>query len=131
MPEEGSGLSREIGYKHLPLGVWRTDEEYDVHDHEFTELLHEFDNIVDFYRRADPDFNAPIGILTITQDQADLKRLNWEVTWFDGQGEPAKYEKTFWLHEDSIYWEQYGWKNLVMGYVSDGWKSLSGALVGE
>ena len=80
MPEEGSGLSREIGYKHLPLGVWRTDEEYDVHDHEFTELLHEFDNVVDFYRRADPDFNAPVGILTITQDQADLKKLNWEVT---------------------------------------------------
>ena len=79
MPEEGSGLSREIGYKHLPLGVWRTDEEYDVHDHEFTELLHEFDNVVDFYRRADPDFNAPIGILTITQDQAGLKKLNWEV----------------------------------------------------
>ena len=98
---------------------------------EFTELLHEFDNVVDFYRRADPDFNAPIGILTITQDQAGLKKLNWEVNWFDAQGEPGKYVKTYWLHEDSIYWEQYGWKNLVMGYVSDGWKSLSGALVEE
>ena len=74
MPEEGSGLSREIGYKHLPLGVWRTDEEYDVHDHEFLELLHEFDNSVDYYRRTDPDFNAPIGILTISQAQPGLKK---------------------------------------------------------
>ena len=131
MPEEGSGLSREIGYKHLPLGIWRTDEEYDVHDHEFNELLHEFNYFVDFYRRADPDFNAPIGILTISQDQPSLKRLNWEITWFDAQGEAGNYEKTFWLHEDSIYWEQYGWKHLFLGYVSDGWKSLSGALVGE
>ena len=75
MPEEGSGLSREIGYKHLPLGVWRTDEEYDVHDHEFLELLHEFENSVDYYRRTDPDFNAPIGILTISQAQPGLPIL--------------------------------------------------------
>ena len=131
MPEEGSGLSREIGYKHLPLGVWRTDEEYDVHDHEFLELLHEFENSVDYYRRTDPDFNAPIGILTISQAQPGLKKLNWEITWFDAQGGEGYYEKTFWLHEDSLYWEQYGWKHLFLGQVADGWKSLSGALVGE
>ena len=43
----------------------------------------------------------------------------------------ANMYKSFWLHEDSIYWEQYGWKQLFFDYVSDGWKSLSGALVGE
>ena len=131
MPEEGSGISREIGYKHLPLGVWRTDEEYDVHDHEFNELLHEFVAVVDFYRRQDPDFNAPVGQVTITQDQPGLKKLKWEINWFDAQGETGEYEKSFWLHEDSIYWEQYGWKSLFFDYVADGWKSLSEAISGE
>jgi hypothetical protein len=131
MPEEGSGVSREIGYQHLPVGVWRTDEEYDVHDHEFNELLHEYHEAVDYYRRQDPDFNAPVGQVTITQVQAGLKKLKWEIFWFDAQGEEGKYDKSFWLHEDSIYWEQYAWKHLFLDYVSDGWKSLSGALVGE
>ena len=131
MPEEGSGLSREIGYNHLPLGVWRTDEEYDVHDYDFLELMHEFENSVDYYRRTDPDFNAPIGILTISQAQPGLKKLFWKITWFDAEGAEGEYEKTFWLHEDSLYWEQYGWKHLFLGQVADGWKSLSGALVGE
>ncbi|MCY3904410.1 MAG: cytochrome b N-terminal domain-containing protein [Caldilineaceae bacterium] len=131
MPEEGSGISREIGYKHLPLGVWRTDEEYDVHDHEFNELLHEFYEAVDFYRRTDPDFNAPVGQVTITQDQPGLKKLKWEIFWFDAQGTAGNYEKSFWLHEDSIYWEQYGWKHLFFDYVADGWNQLSGANAGE
>ena len=29
----------------------------------------------------------PVGILTITQDQPGLKKLKWEVNWFNAQGE--------------------------------------------
>lgn len=130
MPEEGSGLSREIGYNHLPLGVWRTDEEYEVQDREFEELLHVFQESVEHFRSQDPDFNLPVGQLTITQDQPGLKELDWEIFWYDSQGVEGYYNRTFWLHENSFYWEQYGWKAAFLDYVANGFASLTGFFTG-
>ena len=45
MPEEGAGLVREIGYKHLPVGVYDTREQLEFEDAEFAELMEEFAGI--------------------------------------------------------------------------------------
>ncbi|MEZ4635176.1 MAG: hypothetical protein R2856_09435 [Caldilineaceae bacterium] len=55
----------------------------------------------------------------ITQDQPSLKRLHWQVHWYDAQGVEGFFERSFWLHEDSLYWEEYGWKEKFLDYVSD------------
>ncbi len=118
MPEEGAGLVREIGYAHLPLGTYRSDEHYEVEDEEFAELLHEFSEGVRFYEESDRDFNDAYAELTITQDQPSLKKLNWQVHWYDSQGIEGRFERSFWLHESSLYWEQYGWKAEFAKYLS-------------
>lgn len=109
MPEEGSGISREIGYQHLPNGVYDSREEYEV-DEEFGELLHEFRHSLEVWEEKAGDFNDPYGILTVSQDQARLKRIFWEIFWFSDEGELQEFTQAFWLHENSYYWEQYGWK---------------------
>ncbi|MCB0116391.1 MAG: cytochrome bc complex cytochrome b subunit [Caldilineaceae bacterium] len=121
MPEEGAGLVREIGYAHLPIGSFRTDLEYPVEeqDEHFAELMHHFREGVTFYEETDPDFNAAYAVLDITQDQPSLKRLHWQVHWYDAQGVEGFFERSFWLHEDSLYWEEYGWKEKFLDYVSD------------
>jgi ubiquinol-cytochrome c reductase cytochrome b subunit len=121
MPEEGAGLVREIGYAHIPVGVWRTDMMYveEAQDHEFAHLMEEFRAGVDYYERTDPDFNDAYAELIVTQDQPQLKRLHWRVHWFDAQGLEGIFERSFWLHEDSLYWEEYGWKSEFMNYLSD------------
>jgi ubiquinol-cytochrome c reductase cytochrome b subunit len=121
MPEEGAGLVREIGYAHIPVGVWRTDEMYpeEAQDHEFAHLMEEFRAGVDYYERTDPDFNDAYAELIVTQDQPQLKRLHWRVHWFDAEGLDGIFERSFWLHEDSLYWEEYGWKSEFMNYLSD------------
>ncbi len=110
MPEEGTGISREIGYAHLPLGTYDSREEYETHDHEFDELLTEFRHALENWEAKDPNFNSPYGILTISQDQANLKRLNWYIVWLNPEGGEEYDEHNFWLHRDSYYWEQYGIK---------------------
>lgn len=119
MPEEGSGLSREIGYEHLPLGEWRSDAEYELTDHHFEELMVEFRAAIEHFEEQEADFNGALGVLEITQDQPQLKKLNWTITWFDAEGIANEYSRPFWLHEDSIYWEQYGWKSVFVGYISN------------
>jgi ubiquinol-cytochrome c reductase cytochrome b subunit len=121
MPEEGAGLVREIGYQHLPLGTWRTDQMYEeeLHDHEFAHLMQEFRAGVEYYERTDPDFNDAFAELIITQDQPQLKRLLWRVHWYDAQGLEGIFEVKFWLHEDSLYWEEYAWKGEFIKYLSD------------
>jgi quinol-cytochrome oxidoreductase complex cytochrome b subunit len=119
MPEEGAGLVREIGYAHLPLGTYRTDEPIETDDPEFAELLHAFQEGVLHYEETDPDFNEAYAELIITQDQPSLKKLHWRVFWFDAQGTEGFFERSFWLHEDSLYWEEYGWKHKFVEYLSD------------
>jgi ubiquinol-cytochrome c reductase cytochrome b subunit len=108
MPEEGAGHVREMGYKHLPVGVYDTREEYEFTDPEFAELFHEFVHGVESRDEEFDDFNNAYGILTITQEQPHLKRIAWEVGWVSATGVEEVFRRNFWLHEDSLYWEQYG-----------------------
>jgi ubiquinol-cytochrome c reductase cytochrome b subunit len=111
MPEEGAGLVREIGYKHLPLGIYDTREHPVTDDPEFNEVLHEFAAAIARYEEKDPTFNNAYGILKITQEQPNLKRITWEIYWVSPEGVEDRFVKTFFLHRDSLYWEQYGLKN--------------------
>jgi quinol-cytochrome oxidoreductase complex cytochrome b subunit len=108
MPEEGAGLVREISYAHLPIGVFDTREELHSDDPHFAELLHEFQASVKHFDEMDDDFNQAYGILTITQDQANLKKIAWEVHWTSAEGSSDTFTRNFYLHENSLYWEQYG-----------------------
>ncbi|GIV73285.1 MULTISPECIES: cytochrome b [Caldilinea] len=111
MPEEGAGLVREIGYKHLPLGIYDTREHPVTDDPEFNEVLHEFAAAIARYEEKDPTFNNAYGILKITQEQPNLKRITWEIYWVSPEGVEDRFVKTFFLHRDSLYWEQYGLKD--------------------
>ncbi|MCE7982607.1 MAG: cytochrome bc complex cytochrome b subunit [Caldilinea sp. CFX5] len=137
MPEEGAGLVREIGYKHMPLGAYATmtteemkkrlgDEGAQalldkgvipfeaVHaedDEHFAEVMHEFELSVRKWEAKVADFNKPYGIVTITQEQPSLKRIYWEIKWLSADGKDEKFSRSFWLHEKSLYWEQYGLKD--------------------
>ncbi len=108
MPEEGAGHIREIGYAHLPLGVYDTRQELHSDDHEFAEVLEEFQASVLRFEEADPDFNNAYGILEITQNQPSLKKLHWEIHWLSAEGAEEVFLRDFYLHENSLYWEQYG-----------------------
>lgn len=119
MPEEGPGIVREIGYEHLPLGTYRTDEIHETDDPHFAEFLHEFREGVLHYMETDPDFNQAYAELIITQDQPSLKRLHWRVHWYDAQGVQGLFERTFWLHENSLYWHSYGVKHEFLKYLQE------------
>ncbi len=108
MPEEGAGLVREIAYAHLPIGVYDTREELYSDDPEFAELLHEFTASVAHFDEQDDDFNNAYGILEITQNQTGLKRIHWQINWLSAQGTEEIFNRSFYLHEESMYWEQYG-----------------------
>lgn len=108
MPEEGAGLVREIGYQHLPIGAFDTRETHDEVDGEFAELLHEFAASVRHFDEQDGDFNNAYGILDISQNQASLKKIVWEINWVNAAGGTDQFTRTFFLHENSLYWEQYG-----------------------
>jgi len=120
IPEEGAGHIREMGYAHLPVGVYVThldrvpEEEREgllteyPDDEEFQHLLEEFRHGVEHWEEIGPDFNNAYGILNITQEQPHLKRLAWEIHYLTDQALPGVFERSFWLHEYSLYWEQYG-----------------------
>jgi ubiquinol-cytochrome c reductase cytochrome b subunit len=108
MPEEGAGHVREMGYEHLPIGVFDTREEAHYEDEVFAELMHEYMLSLRKWDDSSADFNNAYGILDITQNQAGLKKIRWEINWLDGEGVANNYERSFFLHEDSLYWEQYG-----------------------
>jgi quinol-cytochrome oxidoreductase complex cytochrome b subunit len=108
MPEEGAGLVREISFNHLPVGVYDTREELHSDDPHFAELLHEFQASVAHFDETNADFNNAYGILTISEDQAGLKKIAWEIHWVSAEGINDKFTRNFYLHEDSLYWEQYG-----------------------
>ncbi|MCB0157954.1 MAG: cytochrome bc complex cytochrome b subunit, partial [Caldilineaceae bacterium] len=116
MPEEGAGLVREVGYDEIPVGVYDTrddlgamypEEEY----HGLHEILVEFEESIKMWQRQDPDFNEAYGVLTVTQDQPQLRRLDWKINWLDANGEANTFERHFFLHQDSMYWEEYGLKD--------------------
>jgi ubiquinol-cytochrome c reductase cytochrome b subunit len=111
MPEEGAGHVREMGYEHVLIGVYDTREDLHVEDEHFSELLHEFEHSIAHFQQSDPDFNHAYGILTITENQPGLKKIAWEINWLSAQGTNEVYKRDFYLHQDSLYWEQYGLKD--------------------
>lgn len=108
MPEEGAGLVREVGYQHLPLGVYDTRNMAEFGDEEFAEIMHEYSASVKHYEETDPDFNNAYGLLEITQNQEGLKKLAWTVNWVSADGAEDTFNREFYLHQDSMYWEEYG-----------------------
>ncbi len=144
MPEEGAGHVREMGYQHLLLGshITLTTEEmvkqfgqeetqrlldtgvipYEVveegEDAEFTTLMHEYRESIIGFDESKADFNAAYGYLNITLDQPKLKRINWLINYLGAEGTADKFSRNFWLHEESMYWEQYGVRD--MSYLTNG-----------
>ena len=120
MPEEGAGIVREIGYEGIPNGVYDTrnnlpamypEEKYPgLH-----EILVEFEDHVKNWDKKDSDFNDAYGVLTVVQEQPNLKRLDWDIRWLDAEGAEGSLQRSFWLHKDSLYWEEYGLKDF--GYL--------------
>ncbi len=108
MPEEGAGHVREVGYEHLPVGVYDTRENPVTGDAEFDGILHEFAALIAHFQETEPDFNNAYGVLTITQDQPGLKKIGWQINWVNAEGVEEVFNRDFYLHKDSMYWEQYG-----------------------
>jgi ubiquinol-cytochrome c reductase cytochrome b subunit len=108
MPEEGAGHVREMGYEHLLIGTYDTREEHHTGDEEMDHLLHEFTTSIVNFDETDADFNEAYGVLTITENQNGLKKIGWEIFWLSAEGAEESFDRNFYLHEDSMYWEQYG-----------------------
>jgi quinol-cytochrome oxidoreductase complex cytochrome b subunit len=129
IPEEGAGHVREMGYTHLPVGKYITSEKYLPEDQkgqylleypedpEFQELLHQYAESIAHFDEQDADFNNAYGILELTEEQPNLRRIHWEIYWVSAAGEAGKFERNFWLHKHSLYWEQYGWRDI--SYLQD------------
>ncbi len=111
MPEETMGPVREMGYAHLPIGVYDTREHPTTEDEEFNHVLHELEARIAYFAEVDPSFINPHGILTVSQEQPSLKRIEWQIYWLSPEGAQDRYLRTFFLHENSLYWEQYGLKD--------------------
>ncbi len=144
MPEEGAGFVREMGYQHVLLGshiTLTTDEMVkqfgqeetqklldsgvvpfeaveEGDDTEFAELMTEYRESIIHFDEAKVDFNAAYGYLNITQEQPKLKRINWLINYLSAEGSADKFDRKFWLHEESMYWEQYGVRD--MSYLPNG-----------
>jgi ubiquinol-cytochrome c reductase cytochrome b subunit len=108
MPEEGMGPIREMGYAHLPIGAYDTRTNPTSGDPELDKVLGEFTTAIKEFGEKDPSFNEPYGVLTISQEQPQLKRITWDVFWLSPDGKEETFKRIFFLHENAKYWEQYG-----------------------
>lgn len=111
MPEEGMGPIREMGYAHLPLGAFDTRQNPVTDEPEFNKVLEEYAAGIEQFSKKDPSFNDAYGVLTISQEQPQLKRVTWDVNWLSPDGKAETYKRIFFVHENALYWEQYGMKN--------------------
>lgn len=144
MPEEGAGHVREMGYKHLLLGSYITltesemvkrfgeartqellesgvvpfDEVEHGEDEEFAHLIAEYRHSIIGYEETEVDFNQAYGLLNISEVQDSLKKINWQVSYLSADGTEENFTRDFWLHENSMYWEQYGFRD--MSFMSNG-----------
>ena len=50
-------------------------------------------------------------MLDISQNQDGLKKLAWQINWISADGMQDTFNRVFFLHEDSMYWEEYGLKD--------------------
>ncbi len=124
MPEEGMGPVREMGYANLPIGVYDTREHPESTSEELNHVLHEFEAAIAAFDKKDKAFNDAYGVLTISQEQPQLKRINWELFWLSPDGKEETYKRIFFLHENAMYWEQYGMKD--MSFLRQGAESQAG-----
>jgi ubiquinol-cytochrome c reductase cytochrome b subunit len=124
MPEEGMGPVREMGYANLPLGVYDTREHPESSSEELNHVLHEFEASIAAFDKSDPAFNEAYGVLSITQEQPQLKRITWDIFWLSPDGKEETYKRIFFLHEDAKYWEQYGLKDF--SYLQPGAEAPAG-----
>ncbi len=111
MPEEGMGPVREMGYAHLPLGAYDTRENPESEDEEFNHVLHEFEASIKAFDEQDKSFNDAYGVLTVSQEQPQLKRITWDINWLSPEGKAETFKRFFFVHENALYWEQYGLKD--------------------
>ena len=111
MPEEGMGPVREMGYANLPVGAYDTRQSPESSSEELNHVLHEFEASIAAFDKKDKAFNDAYGVLTISQEQPQLKRIAWELFWLSPDGKDETYKRIFFLHENAQYWEQYGLKN--------------------
>ena len=119
MPEEGAGEVREMGYENLLLGTYDTREEVTTDNEAMNMLLHEFAQSIAEFDEEEEDFNEAYGILDISLNQTGLKEINWQINWLSEQGVPEVYNRLFFLHEGSMYWEQYGLREFDYVFESD------------
>jgi quinol-cytochrome oxidoreductase complex cytochrome b subunit len=123
MPEEGAGMVREMGYNHLVVGKFDTRSLPETTgDDKMDELIHDFANAIAEFDEKDQEFNQAYGIITVTQNQDQLRRIDWEIHWLDAVGVAQKYTRFNFLFQSSMYWEQYGLKDF--SYFS--WRNLFG-----
>jgi hypothetical protein len=73
--------------------------------------LHEFETSLAAFDKKDSSFNDAYGVLSVTQEQPQLKRITWDIFWLSPDGKEETYKRIFFLHEDATYWEQYGLKD--------------------
>ena len=95
-------------------------DQLDESDAEFTGLVHEYDEGIFTWGERVSDFNQAYGLLNITLEQPSLKRINWQIFWLSNDGIDEKFDRNFWLHADSLYWEQYGLKDLSFLSAEEG-----------
>jgi len=124
MPEEGMGPVREMGYANLPIGVYDTREHPESTSEELNHVLHEFEAAIAAFDKKDNAFNDAYGVLTISQEQPQLKRITWELFWLSPDGKEETYKRIFFLHENAMYWEQYGMKD--MSFLRQGAEGQAG-----
>lgn len=110
MPEEGAGTVREAGYAHAPVGIYdsRVPAHEQTSDEEWVRVVEEFGASIATFDAEDPEFNNAYGIINVSQEQPSLRRITWELYWLNSQGAEESFKRFFFLHEDSLYWEQYG-----------------------
>lgn len=94
----------------MPVGVFdsRIPAEEQTTDAEWMQVIEEFTASIARFDAADPNFNEAYGTITVTQDQPSLRRITWDINWLSADGEAETFKRFFFLHGDSMYWEQYG-----------------------
>lgn len=104
MPEEGVGPVREVPWAELVPGVYRTDTfEGSVPLSEFEHVFLEFKERIE----RDPGLQGGVGSITVEPAQPGLKRIRFQIDYFDFEGAPAQFIKDFYLHENSLYWHDF------------------------
>jgi hypothetical protein len=101
-----------MGYNHLVVGKFDTRSLPETTgDDKMDELIHDFATAIAEFDEKDQEFNQAYGIITVTQNQDQLRRIDWEIHWLDATGVAQKYTRFNFLFQSSMYWEQYGLKD--------------------